>query len=307
MDRKITNGLIRNGHFVYDFSYREVAKNSTIFKSKKFGIKHANENLIRTIENIQPDLLFLGHSELIQSETLSKIKVLFPKIKIAMWWVDWIFNLKDIATKLEVIDAFFITTDILELKRMKIKEQILQKCHYLPNFCDTSIDTFRAFSNTNYDYDLLFIGRHDKERAKFIDFIKEKLSHIKLGLFGLEKSNIITGVRYLRAIGSTKIAINYSRNNNISLYSSDRIVHLMANGALVFSPRIPNFENIFTDDEIIYFDNHDDFKKKFEYYLKNNDERIAIAKNGWLKVHTIYNEKVIMKNILEKVMVIESE
>ena len=39
IDRKITNGLIRNGHFVYDFSYREVAKNSTFLKRKKLIIK----------------------------------------------------------------------------------------------------------------------------------------------------------------------------------------------------------------------------------------------------------------------------
>ena len=39
MDNKISNGLVRNGHFVYNFSYRDIAKESNIFKSKKLGIK----------------------------------------------------------------------------------------------------------------------------------------------------------------------------------------------------------------------------------------------------------------------------
>ncbi|WP_024954289.1 hypothetical protein [Sulfurospirillum arcachonense] len=113
IDRKMSNGLIRNGHFVYDFSYREIAKNSTFCKNKKFGTKHVNSKLIETIKNIEPDLLLLGHSE---------------------------------------------------LKKMNIEESIIKKCDYLPNFCDESIDTFKAYEQKNHKYDLLLIGRYDKEK-----------------------------------------------------------------------------------------------------------------------------------------------
>ena len=164
IDRKMSNGLIRNGHFVHDFSYREVAKNSTIFKSKKFGVKHVNNALIKTVKNINPDLLLLGHSELIEDATLLTIKQLFPKIKIAMWWVDLIFNLKNITSRLKLIDNFFITTDPYELKRINIDESIINKCSYMPNFCDESIDTYKSYEQKNYKHDLLFIGRYDKTR-----------------------------------------------------------------------------------------------------------------------------------------------
>lgn len=36
-DRKISAGLIENGHFVYDFSFRDMARMGTIFKTKKLG------------------------------------------------------------------------------------------------------------------------------------------------------------------------------------------------------------------------------------------------------------------------------
>lgn len=78
IDRKLSNGLIRNGHFVHDFSYREIAKNSTFFKSKKFGTKKLNTALLETLSNIEPDLLLLGHSELISLETLKEAKRLYP-------------------------------------------------------------------------------------------------------------------------------------------------------------------------------------------------------------------------------------
>ncbi len=300
IDRKISNGLIRNNHFVYDFSYREIARNSTIFKSKKFGIKHVNNDLIKTVKNIEPDLLLLGHSELILDETLIKIKKLFPKIKIAMWWVDWIFNLKNISSRLEILDHFFITTDPLELKQMDIRDDILQKCSYMPNFCDNSIDIFKTYESKKYDYDLLFIGRYDKYREPFIKFLQETFGSIKLGLFGLEKANIVSGSKYLETIGSSKIGINYSRKNDISMYSSDRIIHLMANGVLVFSPKIPKLDKLFSQNEIVFFEDNQEFKKKIEYYLSHDKERLQIAKNGWEKAHTLFNEKVVTKNIIDK-------
>jgi len=307
IDRKISNGLIRNNHFVYDFSYREIAKNSTFFKSKKFGIKHANSDLIKTVKNIEPELLLLGHSELILDETLIEIKKLFPKIKIAMWWVDWIFNLKNISSRLDTIDNFFITTDPYELKQMNVKEHILQKCSYIPNFCDSSIDTFKAFESKKYAYDLLFIGRYDRDREPFINFLKETFSNLKLGLFGLDKTNIVNGSNYLKTIGSSKIGINYSRKNDISMYSSDRIIHLMANGVLVFSPKIPKLDEVFSGNEIVFFEDNEDFKEKTKYYLTHPKERIKIAKNGWEKAHSLFNEKTIAKNMIDEIFKKEDE
>lgn len=298
IDRKLSNGLIRNGHFVYDFSYREVAKNSTFFKSKKFGIKNANNALIETLKNIQPDLLLLGHSELITKETLIEAKELFPQMKIAMWWVDWIYNLNNILERLDIIDHFFITTDPLELKKSNIDKELYNKCSYLPNFCDSSIDTHKAFETLNYDFDILFIGRYDKEREEFINFLKKSCSTFKLGFFGLTKQSILSGNNYLKTIASSKIGINYSRKNDISMYSSDRIIHLMANGVLVFSPRIPNLESIIAEDEIIYFNNNEDLKNKLYYYLTHDEERIKIARKGWLKAHQSLNEITITKNII---------
>jgi len=301
IDRKISNGLIRNNHFVYDFSYREIAKNATIFKSKKFGIKYVNRDLIESIKNMEPDLLLLGHSELILDKTLIEIKKLFPKIKIAMWWVDWIFNLSNISSRLEILDNFFITTDPLELKQMNIEERILRKCNYMPNLCDDSIDIFKAFETKKYDYDLIFIGRYDKDREPFIKFLKETFGYLKLGLFGLNKTDIVDGSSYLKTIGSSKIGVNYSRKNDISMYSSDRIIHLMANGVLVFSPKIPKLDEIFSQDEIVYFEDNEDFEEKIGYYLSHEKERVQIAKKGWEKAHNYFNEKTVTQNLLNKI------
>ena len=45
-DRKISNGFIRSGHYVYDFSYRDEARNCSLLKRKKMGTKKMNQQLI---------------------------------------------------------------------------------------------------------------------------------------------------------------------------------------------------------------------------------------------------------------------
>ena len=85
------------------------------------------------------------------------------------------------------------------------------------------------------------------------------------------------------------------------MYSSDRIIHLMANGVLVFSPSVPNMHRVFSDQEIVYFDNDDDFIKKLNYYVSNDKEYNTIAMCGYTKAHAAYNEKRIMRFVIETI------
>ena len=77
-DRKISNGLIRNGHMVHDFSYRDVARHQAPMQIKALGIQKMNRRLIETAQAIAPDLLLLGHSELVRNETLIELRRLWP-------------------------------------------------------------------------------------------------------------------------------------------------------------------------------------------------------------------------------------
>ena len=46
LERKISHGLHQNGHFVYDFSYRDWEKNLRFFGVKNSGLKKMNQKLI---------------------------------------------------------------------------------------------------------------------------------------------------------------------------------------------------------------------------------------------------------------------
>lgn len=297
IDRKISNGLIRNGNFVYDFSYREVSKSLTFFKSKKSGAKKMNSALLKTISNIKPDLLLLGHSEIVFDETLSEIRSLNPNIKIVMWWVDPFDRIKHISSRLKYLDAFFATTDPLYYENLFDKKT---EFYYMPNLCDNSIETSKSFENKNHKYDLIFIGREDENRKSFINKL-DTLTNIKYKLFGNNKNNLVLGNDFLELIYNSKMAINYSRYNDISLYSSDRIAQLTGLGTLVFTPRIPNFNSLYAENEVVYFDDFDDLNRKVYYYLENEDERIEIAKAGYEKTHNLFSETEVTKKMLMQI------
>ena len=298
IDRKLSNGLIRNGHFVYDFSYREIARCSNIFKSKKFGIKEVNKTLLETVKNIEPHLLLLGHSELITNDTLLQIKEKFPKIKIAMWWVDPFDKITHIKNRIDLLDTFFATTGSDYLKKIFPKTDT--KLLFFPNICDNSIENIKSYEKKDFKYDLIYIGRQDSNRKDFIDKINS-IKNIKVGIFGNNKTNLVFGKKYFDIITDSKIALNYSRYNDIEFYSSDRIVQLTANGIMTMSPKIPKYSKLFNENEVVYFEDFNDFQEKLEYYLKNQKERINIAKNGFLKAHNSFNNVKISQYFIEKI------
>jgi len=302
IDRKISNGLIRNGYFVYDFSYRDISRYSSLFKSKKLGIKAMNMRLIETVNNFEPDIILFGHSELILSDTMKMIKNKRPNIKMALWWVDWLENIQVIQEKVPYLDVIFTTTGIRESQK-KISNKI--HIEYMPNMCDSSIDEYKAFEVEKVKYDIFYAGRYDKNRENIVEYLNLLSSKYKIGLFGLSKETLLLGHQFIKTIGSSKIAINFSRDNGVYLYSSDRIVQLTANGVLVFSPRIPGFEKIFNDNEIIYFDSIDELDKKLNYYLNHYEEYVKIAKAGYEKTHLYYNSTVVTKFMIETIQNIE--
>lgn len=302
IDRKISAGLIRNGHFVYDFSYRDICRNATIFRTTKLGGAKVNEHVLTVCDRINPHLVLLGHSELITSETLHEIKKRRPHVKIGIWYVDPLFypdQLQHIVNRLDHLDVLFATTGGELLQQLSTKTT---KSAFIPNPVDPAVETQRAFEQKEYEYDLIFCGRDSTEpdRQQFMrDLMEDSSRFLRCNFKGCLGNPLISGSDYLDYLGKAKMGLNNSRRNDIFLYSSDRLMQLTGNGLLTFCPRIPGMESLYSSDELVYFEDFNELVDKVKYYNTHDEERITIAQNGYNKAHTSFNTQKICSFMIE--------
>jgi len=302
---RLSNGLIRNGHFVYNFSYRDVAREEAPLGIKELGMKKMNRRFVETADRIAADVVLLGHAEFIEAETLIEIKKRLPNCKIAMWWVDWWHNLvkydRVMSRRMPLLDALFMTSDPDFVRENYAPTREVEKFFFMPNSCDPSMDTGNAHALAAPQHDVLFIGRAFGGRDAFLTHIKENMGDINLGIYGQERKGYVTGRAYLELISNSRIGINYQRDNLMPLSTSNRMVHLAANGCLVMSAAIPRIDELFSADEVVYFDTPDDCEEKIRYYLAHREEADEIAKAGQKRAHQAYDAKVVSSDILSKV------
>ena len=125
--RRINNGFLRMGHTVQTLSDRD-----TISRERKLtdltGAKSLNNKLLEIVTNFNPDLIVLGHADLIFNKTLSTIKNYYPSIKFCQWFLDkmddnkWIINRNRFSKKFDCVDANFCTTNPTSIKSFKNKK-----------------------------------------------------------------------------------------------------------------------------------------------------------------------------------------
>ena len=74
------------------------------------------------------------------------------------------------------------------------------------------------------------------------------------------------------------------------LYSSDRIAMYLGHGLLTFIDRRTGYADLFTDDEMVFYDGSDDLVDKVRHYHEHDDLRRRVAENGWRKAHRSLSE-----------------
>ena len=299
-DHKISNGLIRNQHCVWNFSYRDAARYlSPLARNKKLGEKAMNAAVIRTARVFAPGLILLGHCELISAHTLTVLRDALPGVKIAQWWVDPFHphSLPHLRAKQPYLDAFFATTAPSYYAPL-IAAAPTAAVFYLPNPVDNSIEKHRAFENPQCRYDVFFAGSSLSERNHTLQQLSQ-IQSIRLGLFGFGGRSVLSGAKFMQIIGDSKIGLNLSFATDIPMYSSDRIAQLTGNGCLALSPNTPQMERLFGDNEIAYYAGDDELREQINRLLQDDITRIRIAKAGWKRAHTCYNERRVAKFIVE--------
>ena len=308
--KRINNGFIRLNHSVLEFSDRDIVSYYRNLNDLN-GSKRLNTKLLEVISNYVPDILIMGHADLIKKETLEYIKKNYPNIKMAQWFLDrmdseWINNKKRFLDKIELMDASFCTTDPKSLKLGNT-----YNIHYLPNPVDASFETLENYKNNYFNNDVFFAMSHGVHRGVlkkgkfdnreiFLNKVIKSTPNIRFDLYGLNGVQPIWADDYLLAISQSKIGLNLSQGKAAKYYSSDRFSQLIGNGLLVMLDEKTKIGNFFNKDEIVLYNNVSDLSEKIIKFSNDNKLRNKIAKKGRAKYFKYFNSTVVAEFILNK-------
>ena len=314
LGKKFTNGFIRNGHDVLEISDRDFLKQNRGFSFENNSSKFQNY-ILETFKNYSPDLVFFGHTNSLDKETILEFKKINKNLVLSHWNEDPIMpgldyskrNLTNINKYSNLVDFNFITTHPSILKKYN---------GHFKNFAfifipvDKNIECFNVY-NMNPVKDLFYAMSHgvnrgilkkgkSDDRINFLNKLIKKINGINYDFYGFENKDPIWGNNFYNSLVNSKMGLNLSRGRPAKYYSSNRIASLVGNGLLTFVDKKTQLDDFFNNNEIIFYNNLEDLADKIKFYKDNTKSRINIARNGKKKYFKLFNEQRITKYIIDK-------
>ncbi len=302
---KLLNGFIRNNHHVLHFSDRDMASFLAPFGLRDLGVGKMNKKLIETAVNFSPDMILMGHCDLVKNESLVAIRRQLPDLRIAYRNVDPLFvphNIPAIETRMDSVDAIFITTAGAGLDQFRGKRAAI---HYMPNPTDASIETFDNSIRDDLPYDLFFCGNSNEhtERKETIVQLKEALNETEVCFktFGYFGEPNVWGHEYESVLNQSKMGLNLNRQDDY-LYSSARLAQLMGNGILAFIHRAGEMQTLLGEETAVFFTTREELLDKITQLKANDAERKAIAARGRRFYREHFSSDAIAQYIVERTL-----
>ena len=134
----------------------------------------------------------------------------------------------------------------------------------------------------------------------FINKLLKQNKNINFDIYGMNNVQPIWGDDFIDKISRSSMGLNLSRGKPIKYYSSDRIAQLLGNGLLTFVDIKTKFDDFFSDDHIVFYNNLDDLSYKLNKYKHDYRERKRIAKNGKNYYMSKFNSTIVADFILSR-------
>ncbi len=318
--RRLNNGFIRLGHSILEFSDRDIQKYYKNYKDIS-GAKTLNDKLRKTCYNYKPDLIIMGHADLISPQTLGELKDDYPELKISQWFLDPLNkngpdferNKNRILDKTQFIEANFLTTSPDALNFMPKTTNNF----FIPNPSDPSFETLDNFKN-DCNMDVFFALSHgvhrgvlksgkNDDRASFIKRLIDNTKNVKFDIYGVNNIQPIWADNYFKTVSNSKMGLNLSRGEPIKYYSSDRITQIIGNGLVTLIDEKTQYSDFFNKNEMIFYKNISDLSEKIMKLSKDEKLRRSIGRNGKRKYTKYFNSTLVAEFIINKTLQINNK
>ena len=138
------------------------------------------------------------------------------------------------------------------------------------------------------------------EREVFLKNLLSKGHGINFHILGINNDKPKWNYDFYKEMILCKMSLNLSRGKPLKYASSNRIASYVGNGILTFINEKVKFQELFSNNEMVFYKNEDDLIDKINE-LKNDILRInKISKNGRDKYFKIFNNKIIADSIISK-------
>ena len=302
--RKLFNGMIRNNWKVHEYSERDIAKFEAPLGIKPLGIRAANKRFIETFDNFKPDVVLIGHSDLLTNETLKTVKSMAPSVPIIYRNIDPLWrerNVKMIHYRKNVVDAIFITTAGEPLKQFCTGKNVVG---YIPNATDPAVDNFDNSIKTEFELDLMYCGRGNKSDDRYpliVELHNALRDKLRFETFGIYGKPGVYGEGYDHLLETSKMALNLNRCEDWPWYSSDRIAQIMGNGLLAFVWEKGDMRHFFNDDHVAFFKDKESLLKQIERFQNDDELRQTVAAAGRKFYHENFSGQKVVRFMVETV------
>ena len=312
--RRINNGFIRLGHSVLGFSDRDIQKYYKSFQDFK-GAKTLNDKLKKTCYNYKPDIIMLGHADLISPDQINELRNDYPNVRIGQWFLDPLNkkgpdferNKDRILNKINSVDATFLTTSPSALNFIP-----KDKCFYIPNPADKSFETLNNF-HKSCNVDVFFALSHGvhrgvlktgktDDRVNFVNKLINLTPNAKFDIYGINNIQPIWADHYFKTIANAKMGLNLSRGNAIKYYSSDRITQIVGNGLVCLIDEKTQYRDFFSDKEMVFYNNINDLSEKIMKISNDEKLRKSLGKSGKDKYMKYFNSTLVAEFIINKTL-----
>ncbi len=303
--QKLYHGLVKNDYLVQRFSDRDVAAFEAPLGIRELGAKRANQRLLQTVEAFSPELVLVGHCDIISNETLQQIRRIQPGVVIAGLNNDPLFvpeNYTKIEARCPVVDYMFVSTGERELTPFSGQRAQLR---HMPNPADPAIESADNSRRTDFEHDLIFCSKSEAytDRGQTVQYLRDQLpADLRFytpGSFGVPG---VWGRDYDEALAASKMGLNLNRQEGGHWYSSARMAQLGGNGLLVFTHAAADFQSLFPAESLVYFDTAEALERSVREFHHDDARRQHWAANTRAFFHNEMNCTLYARYIVETCM-----
>ncbi len=307
IERKLANGFVRNGHHVLLFSDRDMARAGSLFRSSRAGRGAANAKFLEAVRNFAPHAIVATHACLIATPTFAQAKTTASRPRFAQVCVDPLFRAVNdayLADRARVADATFVTTAGEALARFSTPSNVSA---FIPNPVDSSIEEGRNFERSDLGYDVVFAanahGDPPEDWRRAAPRLMAAEPGLKCSFHGFDGKPGVYGAAYFDALAQARMGLNLNSDRaedaaarapeeELYLYSSDRVSQLLGCGLLTLSFRVNKLMDLFEEGVEMAFAETPEAMRDLALRLSRDDAaRRRIAEAGWRKAHGEFNER----------------